>query len=85
MSEKPPTGQVISIAGYLGPHRRVFDNFAECDRANAEYQRSTTIRGCWFTHWEHGFFPVERAVLGDCDLSVLYVDGEWQWLVRRGA
>jgi hypothetical protein len=25
----------------------------------------------------------ERAALGTCDLSVLHVDGEWQWLVRQ--
>ena len=24
-----------------------------------------------------------RAAVGDCDLSVLHIDGEWQWLVRR--
>jgi hypothetical protein len=28
-------------------------------------------------------FPVERAALGSCDLSVLHVGGEWQWLVRH--
>ena len=38
---------------------------------------------CWFTHLEHGSFPIERAALGTCDLSVLHVDGEWQWLVRQ--
>ena len=37
----------------------------------------------WFTTHEYGFYPIERAVIGSCDLSVLYVDGEWQWLVRR--
>jgi hypothetical protein len=37
----------------------------------------------WFTHREHGGFPVERATLGSCDLSVLHVGGEWQWLVRQ--
>jgi hypothetical protein len=34
------------------------------------------------TH-EYGSFPVERAALGACDLSVLHVGGEWQRLVRR--
>jgi hypothetical protein len=29
----------------------------------------------WFTHREHGGFPIERAALGSCDLSVLYVGG----------
>ena len=37
----------------------------------------------WFTAHEYGFFPIERAALGACDLSVLHVGGEWQWLVRR--
>jgi hypothetical protein len=30
----------------------------------------------WFTHREHGGFPVEKAALGNCDLSVLHVDFE---------
>ena len=34
-------------------------------------------------HLEHGGFPVEKAALGDCDLSMLYVGGEWEWLVRQ--
>ena len=38
----------------------------------------------WSMHFEHGSFPIERAALGDCDLSVLHVGGEWQWLVRQG-
>jgi len=25
----------------------------------------------------------ERAALSSCDLSVLHVGGEWQWLVRQ--
>jgi hypothetical protein len=37
----------------------------------------------WFEHGEQGGFPVLRAAVGDCDLSVLHVGGEWQWLVRR--
>jgi hypothetical protein len=37
----------------------------------------------WFTHREHGGFPVEKAALGSCDLSVLHVGGEWEWLVRQ--
>jgi hypothetical protein len=36
----------------------------------------------WFTQLERGEFPIERAALGCCDLSVLHVAGEWQWLVR---
>jgi hypothetical protein len=35
----------------------------------------------WFTQREHGF-PVERAAIGFFWLSVVYVGGEWQWLVR---
>jgi hypothetical protein len=37
----------------------------------------------WFTRCECGGFPVERAALCSCDLSVLHVGGEWQWLVRQ--
>lgn len=37
----------------------------------------------WFIEKGKGGFPVERAALGAFDLSVLYVGGEWQWLVRR--
>jgi hypothetical protein len=37
----------------------------------------------WFTQHEHGGFPVERAALGSCDLSIVHIGGEWQWLVRR--
>jgi Resolvase, N terminal domain/Helix-turn-helix domain of resolvase len=32
---------------------------------------------------EQGGFPVERAALGSCDLSMLHIAGEWQWLVRQ--
>jgi hypothetical protein len=37
----------------------------------------------WFTAHEHGSFPFECAALGRCDLSVIHIGGEWQWLVRR--
>ena len=37
----------------------------------------------WFTHREHGGFPIEKAAFGGFDLSVVYVGGEWQWLVKR--
>jgi hypothetical protein len=37
----------------------------------------------WFIQREHGGFPVEKAAIGSCDLSVLHVGGEWQWLVRQ--
>ena len=37
----------------------------------------------WLTQQEHGGFPLERAALGSCDLSVLHIGGEWQWLVRQ--
>jgi hypothetical protein len=36
----------------------------------------------WFTHLEHGGFPIEKAAIGACDLSVLHVGGDWQWLVQ---
>jgi hypothetical protein len=41
------------------------------------------IKAHWFTHREHGGFPVEKAALGSCDLSVLHIGGEWEWLVRQ--
>ena len=37
----------------------------------------------WFTQHEHGGFPIERAALGSCDLSMLHIGGEWHWLVRQ--
>ena len=37
----------------------------------------------WFTHLEHGGFPIEKAALGSCNLSALHIRGEWQWLVRQ--
>jgi hypothetical protein len=39
----------------------------------------------WFTQHERGGFPIERAALGSCELSVLHVGGEWQWLVRQAS
>jgi hypothetical protein len=41
------------------------------------------MKTSWFTYHEQGGFPVERAALGSCDLSVLHVGDEWQWLVRQ--
>jgi hypothetical protein len=41
-------------------------------------------RAYWFEHKEQGGVPVQRAAVGDCDLSVLHVGGEHHWLVRRG-
>jgi hypothetical protein len=41
------------------------------------------MKAYWFTSHEQGGFPVERAALGSCDLSVLHIAGEWQWLVRH--
>ena len=40
-------------------------------------------RAYWFTEHEDGGFPVEKAAPGSCDLWVLHVGGEWQWLVRH--
>ena len=37
----------------------------------------------WFTQHEQGSFPIEKAAVGSCDLSVLHAGGEWQWLVRQ--
>jgi hypothetical protein len=36
----------------------------------------------WFTDCERGGFPVEKAVVGGCDLTVAFIGGGWQWLVR---
>jgi hypothetical protein len=41
------------------------------------------MKTCWFTQHEQGGFPIERAALGSCDLSVLRIGGEWHWLVRQ--
>jgi hypothetical protein len=41
------------------------------------------MKAHWFTVHEQGGFPVERAALGSCDLSVLHIAGVWQWLVRQ--
>jgi len=41
------------------------------------------MKAYWFTDHEQGGFPVERAALGSCELSVLHIGGEWQWLVRH--
>jgi hypothetical protein len=30
-----------------------------------------------FTQHEHGSFPIARAALGSCDLSILNIGGEW--------
>jgi hypothetical protein len=38
----------------------------------------------WYTHKEQGGFSIEKAALGPCDLSVLHVGGNWEWLVRMG-
>ena len=37
----------------------------------------------WQTQYERGGFPIERASFAGFDLSVVFVGGEWQWLVRR--
>jgi hypothetical protein len=42
-----------------------------------------TVTAHWFTSYERVFgFPVEKAALGGCNLSVAYIGGEWQWLVN---
>jgi hypothetical protein len=37
----------------------------------------------WITQREAGGFPVERAALGSCDLSVLHVGNQFHWLLRQ--
>jgi hypothetical protein len=37
----------------------------------------------WFTQNDYRGFPVELAALGGCDLSVMFIGGGWQWLVRH--
>jgi hypothetical protein len=37
----------------------------------------------WFEQKGQRRVPVQRAALGSCDLSVLQVGSEWQWLVRQ--
>jgi hypothetical protein len=41
------------------------------------------MKAHWFTTQEQGCFPIERAALGRCDLSVMHIAGEWQWLMRQ--
>jgi hypothetical protein len=36
----------------------------------------------WFTDYDRGGFPIEKATIDGCDLSVAYIGDEWQWLVR---
>jgi hypothetical protein len=43
----------------------------------------SAMKAYWFTDHEQGGFPLERAALGSCDLSVLHIAGEWQWLVKQ--
>ena len=45
--------------------------------------QNSDMKANWFTVREQGGFPVERAALGSCELSVLHIAGEWQWLVRQ--
>jgi len=41
-------------------------------------------RAYWFEPRERGGFPVQRAAVGDCHLSVMPLGyGRWSWLVRR--
>jgi hypothetical protein len=44
---------------------------------------SEKLAAHWFTQHEQGGFPIERAALGSCELSVLHIGGDWQWLVRQ--
>jgi hypothetical protein len=49
----------------------------------ALFRSITMTLAHWFTQHEDGGFPIEKAALGCCDLSILHVGGEWQWLVRQ--
>ena len=37
----------------------------------------------WFAPRDHDELPAERAALGDCELAVMRIGGEWEWLVMR--
>ena len=40
----------------------------------------------WFTQFEHGGFPIERAALGSCDLSMLTSTGNGNgWFGKQAA
>ena len=52
----------------------------------AEMVPVTTMSRCgaqWFTDFKLASFPIEKAAVGLCELSVLHVAGVWQWRVRR--
>jgi hypothetical protein len=36
----------------------------------------------WFTQYDLFGFPADKATVGGCELSVAFVGGQWQWLVR---
>lgn len=35
----------------------------------------------WFTTRDAGSFPIERAAVGDCDLSIMRIGDTWRWFV----
>jgi hypothetical protein len=41
------------------------------------------LRRCGQSSKNSATNTVEKGTVGLCDLSVLHVGGEWQWLVRR--
>jgi hypothetical protein len=45
--------------------------------------QNSAMKAYWFTVHEQGGFPVESAALGSCDLSIMHIAGEWQWLVQQ--
>ena len=44
--------------------------------------RLTLTRAHWISDVFSGI-PVQRAALGDADLSVIHIGRRWSWLVRR--
>ena len=53
------------------------------ESAFASAVTGNSLMAQWFMQDELLGYPVERAAVSGCDLSVLYIDGEWQWLVQR--
>ena len=51
--------------------------------ATGLFRPGAMTQAYWFEHKEQSGLRVLRAALGDCDLSLLHVGGEWQWLVRQ--
>jgi hypothetical protein len=37
----------------------------------------------WLTQYDLFGFPAELSARGECDLSVMFIGGNWEWLVRH--